>query len=365
MRERRKPRFRATPSRLEVNLRAIPVLAAGGWRLLSTREVPLVGAVPKDYLAYGVAKRAKIDGAGQDPLLIASSGFIAKKGRFSAAARECVTEEIISKIGAMLPVKMARSRLVRVPDGEHTSAGSRGAGDDVRFLSRDFVDREHYELRHGVELAAAYFDTTAEDVASTFGLGDKGKERDFYTVDNMLEILSIVYPDARNPGGPARLETGLAKMVAFDAFVGAPDRHAMNWGVLAPLESGGQALRFAPLFDTARGLFGDHSDADLLAKSAKLGRKCFLERYAERSRPILGIDGRRRVSHFELVAWIAQERCERLLPGIREVLGAVRLADIESMLQRRFRRIITQVRIGFIMELLEVRLARLAREIKR
>lgn len=365
MRKRRKPRFRATPSRHEVNLRAIPVLPAGGWRLLSTREVPLVGAVPKDYLAYGVAKRARVDRGEQDPLLLASSGFIAKKGRFSAAARECVTEEIISKIGALLPVKMARSWLVRVPAGGPTSGAKRGAGDDVRFLSRDFVDRDRYELRHGVELAAAYFDTTAEDVASTFGLGDKGKERDFYTVDNMLEILSAVYPDVQNRSGPSRLETGLAKMVAFDAFVGAPDRHAMNWGVLAPLESGGQAPRFAPLFDTARGLFGDHSDADLLTKSARSGRKRFLERYAERSRPILGIDGTSRVSHFELVAWIARERRERLLPGIREVLGAVRLADIEFMLQRRFRRIITQVRIGFIMELLEVRLARLAREIKR
>lgn len=365
VKERRKTRFRATPSRLEVNLRAIPVLPASGWRLLSAREVALAGAVPKDYLAYGLPRRWTNEEPEQDPLLIATSGFIAKKGRFSASARECVTEEVISKIGAMLPVKMAKSRLVRIPESGGLGTARRGKAHAVRFLSRDFVDRRRYELRHGMELAAAYFDTTAEDVASTFGLGDKGKERDFYTVDNVLEILNAVYPDVQNLGGPSRLETGLAKMLTFDAFVGAPDRHAMNWGVLAPVEPGGPGPRFAPLFDTARGLFGDHSDADLLAKSAKFGRKRFVERYAERSRPILGIDGGSRVSHFDLVAWIANERRDILLPGIREVLGAVRLADIEFMLQRRFRRIITQVRIGFIMELLEVRLTRLARAIKR
>lgn len=81
----------------------------------------LAGAVPKDYLAYGLPKRSKSEGSEQDPLLIATSGFIAKKGRFSAAERECVTEEIISKIGAMLPVKMAKSRLVRIPDGGEDS----------------------------------------------------------------------------------------------------------------------------------------------------------------------------------------------------------------------------------------------------
>ena len=46
---------------------------------------------PEELLAYG------------DPRSPGTLGYIAKKGRLKADARECVTEEIISKIGAMLP----------------------------------------------------------------------------------------------------------------------------------------------------------------------------------------------------------------------------------------------------------------------
>ncbi len=324
--------------------------------------------MPKDYLAYGLPKDWKGEEIARDRLLTASSGFIAKKGSLAAetdAARECVTEEIISKIGRMLPVKMAKSRLVRIPVVGDSGHARRGKKDDVRFLSRDFVDRRRYELQHGAELAGLFFGTTAADVESAFQLGDKRKEREFYTVDNVLDILNSVYPADGSSDGPSPFETGLAKMIAFDAFIGAPDRHPMNWGVLAPVASEDGAPRFSPLFDTARGLFREIPDAVLLAKSEREGRKRFLERYAEGSKPILDIGGGSGASHFDLVAWIAKEHPERLLPGIREVLKAVRLTDIEFMLQRRFRRIITQLRIGLILDLLEVRLVRLIAEIKR
>ena len=161
----RKDRFTTTPSRVEVNVRAIPLLPPNGWRLYTLEELPLVGAVPKNYLAYG------------DPRSPETLGYVAKKGRMKADARECVTEEIISKIGAMLPVEMARSKLVRI--SKH----------DVRFLSQNFV-----------------------------------------------------------------------------VHIGAPDRHGMNWGVLAPLVNSAP-VRFSPIYDTARGLFREYSDADLIKKS--------------------------------------------------------------------------------------------------
>ncbi len=86
---RRTERVTTTPSRIEVNIRAIPRLSPDGWKLHSlTEKIPisLVGAVPKNYLSYG------------DPRSPAVVGYIAKKGRQQAAARECVTEEIIKII---------------------------------------------------------------------------------------------------------------------------------------------------------------------------------------------------------------------------------------------------------------------------
>ncbi len=150
-----KKRYAATPNQIEVNVRAISILQKTGWRLLSLDEFPTVGTVPKNYLSYG------------NPELPGGFGYFAKKGRSQADARECVTEEIISKIGAILPLEIARSKLVRI------------AKNDVRFLSRNFVVRGQYELRHGIELVAQYFETNPDDVESVFNLQDKEAEQNF------------------------------------------------------------------------------------------------------------------------------------------------------------------------------------------
>lgn len=339
---RRKDRFTTTPSRVEVNVRAIPLLKPGGWRLLSVNEVPLVGTVPKDYLAYGAPRRSG-GSRRRNGLSLGNCGFIAKKGRFRADARECVTEEIISKIGAMLPVRMARSRLVRV------------ATNDVRFLSRDFVRVELEALRHGIELVAEYFDSTPEEVAATFRLADRGEEREFYTVGNVLTILEALYGEDSGP-----LAVDFVRMLAFDAFIGAPDRHGMNWGVLEPLDPGRTPVQFAPIFDTARGLFVNHSDAHLAQREEHLGPQ-FVERYARRSRPILSVGGAASQNHFGLVAGIAREHPD-LFPAMQAVFNAVSVPNIERMLQRRFRRIITQQRLRLIVDLLEFRIRRLREE---
>lgn len=154
----RKSRYTTTPSRVEVDIRAIRILPHSGWRLWSLKEFPIVGTVPKDYLAYG------------NPHLPGTLGYIAKRGRMRADARECVTEEIISKIGAMLPIEIARSKLVRIT--KH----------DVRFLSRNFVIREKHELLHGIELVARYFESNTSEVVTVFDLEDKEAEQSFYTI---------------------------------------------------------------------------------------------------------------------------------------------------------------------------------------
>jgi len=340
---RRKDRFTTTPSRVEVNVRAIPLLKPGGWRLLGVDEVPLVGTVPKGYLAYGAPRWTGAPGP-RDSLALGYCGYIAKMGRFKdVPARECVTEEIISKIGRMLPIRIARSRLVRV------------AKDDVRFLSRDFVHLEYEALRHGVELAATYFDSTPDEVTATFRLTDRKEERRFYTVGNVLTILKALYPEDSDV-----LAVDFVKMLAFDAFVGAPDRHHMNWGVLETLDPGGAPVRFAPIFDTARGLFVNHSDAALAQQVERKGLG-FVEEYARKSRPVLSVGGTVDQNHFGLVAGIARDH-PGLFPAMKTVFDAVSVPEIERMLQRRFRRIITQQRLKLIVELLDLRITKLREE---
>ena len=332
----RKARFTTTPSRIEVNVRAIPILPQRGWRLWNLKEFPIVGTVPKDYLAYG------------NPHLPGTLGYIAKKGRMKADARECVTEEIISKIGTMLPVEIACSKLVRI------------AKNDVRFLSRNFVVRGQYELRHGIELVAQYFESHPEEVISAFDLKDREAEQKFYTIDNILMILESLFPKEK-----ADLRKGFFKMIAFDAFIGTPDRHAMNWGVLAPLKSESEPVRYSPIFDTARGLFREYADVDLERRESRQGRNQFLENYAERSRPIFSTGRSLQENHFSLVRWIAGSCRDEDREAMCTVFDAVDIPSIEDMLQRRFRRIITQMRIGFIRDLLLLRIERLRKEVRK
>lgn len=86
----------------EVDVRAIAELKPGGWRLYPAEEWQIGGAAPKDYLAYG------------DPGDPRTARFIAKRPSHWGF-RECVTEEIISTIGRLLPLKVAKSMLVRLP----------------------------------------------------------------------------------------------------------------------------------------------------------------------------------------------------------------------------------------------------------
>ena len=230
---------------------------------------------------------------------------------------------------------------------------------DVRFLSRNFVKRGHYELLHGIEIVAKYFETNPREVEQAFELKDRRSEQRFYAISTVVTILNEVFPS-----NSSSLREGFFKMIAFDAFIGAPDRHAMNWGVLAPLTPDGGQVRFAPIFDTARGLFREISDADLQKKALEKGREKFLSIYAERSRPILGTGSDEKLNHFELVNWIFENVAEEDCAAMQSVFDAVDLCEIEHMLQRRFRRMITQDRIEFIRDLLSLRIQRIRREIR-
>jgi len=155
-----KKRYRATPTDLEVNVRAIRLLSPSGWKLYGVEKFSIGGTVEKNYLAYG------------DPHKSSTLAYIAKKPRTEGKERECVTEEIISKIGASLSLNIAKSKLARLSKS------------DVRFLSENFVMRGQYELFHGVELFARYFDVGTSELEAAFDLNSSEGERNLYTITN-------------------------------------------------------------------------------------------------------------------------------------------------------------------------------------
>ena len=286
------------------------------------------------YIAYGDLNRADCE------------AYFAKKGTRSGLYRDSVTEELISKIGQALPVRVAKSRLVRLPVGP-------GQPPDVRFMSRNFVRRGEQLLTHGLEIVAQYLNSQPDEVHSVFDLGDSRSEHRFYTVHHMVEVLRW---HCRRDDERAAVLNGFARMLAFDALVGAPDRHAMNWGLLIPRDNT-QPKEFAPLFDTARGMFRELTDDDLKKIERNGLRDEFNENYARRSRPVLGIGevGPKRCNHFELVQCALNDFPAELGITIGRFIRGVRVPEVEMVVRRGFRRIISTTRVSFILGLLRHR----------
>ena len=304
----------------------------------------LGGAAPKNYLAFG------------DPEVPGTVCFIAKRPAHWGP-RECVTEEIISRIGRLLPLRVAESRLVRLPP----RPGENPLDDpDIRFLSRNFL-RPGEELVHGQQLYAEFLGVTQPQFVEMFNLHDREEEAKLYTVESAEDVLCW---RAQSKECGERLVAAFARMLAFDALVGSPDRHAENWGIIQDPKHPDGAIRFAPVYDTARGLLGTHSE-DKLMRSAgakrSSNRRDFLEKYALGSKPVFTCQKRagERLSHFDLIEHIVRdERLARSMAGpVRHVISRFDRDAVARDLRDQVGRIITPLRMELILELLEHRVA--------
>ncbi|MCM2334358.1 MAG: HipA domain-containing protein, partial [Anaeromyxobacteraceae bacterium] len=279
-----------------------------------------------------------------------SVAYIAKQpGKYGY--RECVTEQMISRIGQMLPLRLAQSKLVRLTDDP--------AAPDVRFLSRSFLVRNKTSLKHGVELVADYVGTTQLELQEVFNLGDKAAESKFYTLETVMCVLEWW---GRTAEDKRALVEAFGRMLAFDAIIGAPDRHAENWGVIEHPNQPDAPRRLAPIYDTARGLFVDHRENKFLFAEARGDRDGYIARYAEKSRPVFGCaDEPKKVNHFDLIRYGLRRFGRPLWGPVSQMVSAYRTDAVETMLQKEFGRLISPLRMMYVTRLLKYRVARLQR----
>jgi hypothetical protein len=318
----------------DVNLKAIQVLP-GGFEVIGADKTSFGGDAPKSIIDYPA------------PDVLFAHAYIAKASR-KHGPRECVTEALISAIGIGLPVRLAKWRLAVVPGGEF--------GDpDVRFMSRYFLDTTRREiLTHGIELFAIAFGMEEKAVRREI---PRNAESEFYTVDLVEDVLTQT---GRTPQEQAALLDGLGRMLAFDALVGANDRHPRNWGVVQSAIDPNASYRFAPVFDTARGLFWNFSDAQLVKKTQDLGRERFIEKYAGESKPLIGVPGTGACNHFDLVHHIlSSDRGRPTARSVRSVINSFSMSVCEDTIHDRFGRLLSRYRLELIRDLLAFRNARL------
>lgn len=327
MSKKRRLRARHPVPAAEVNFRAVRLFRHSG-RLLGAEERQVGGANPKETLVIGDLDQPDVM-------------FIAKGAR--KWPRECVTEAMLSTIAKTLPISVAGFRLVRLPED------TRFAG--LRFMSRVFL-RPGEALVHGVELAAKWLDTDPEELLSVFALDDPNQERQFYSIETIVEVLRFI---GRDESERTRLVTDFGKMVVFDAFVGVQDRHAQNWGIIECTVDPRRPLRMAPLYDTARGLFVSHAEEKLAEIDTKEKRGWAIARYAEGSKPIFGCRRAPTVNHFQLVEHMVNDMPAHFLRSARQIVGSIDLEKIVRQLESIYARVVTERRLRLVEELLRYR----------
>lgn len=246
--------------------------------------------------------------------------YVAKLGgRFNDL--EVMTEYAIFLIGRSLGVQVADAKI----------ASFRGR---LRFLSRYFLDRSNSEeLVHGVQLFNALYD----DATVNAVLGNEASEQAFFTVQAVQDAFEAHYLEY-GPQVHRDLCRGFVRMLAHDALIGVQDRHHENWGLIVQRGRGGPPPRFAPLYDSARGLFGNATDGHIGQYFGPNGGM-LIDRYVERSRPLIGFAGlepsrgRTHLSHHQLLAAIF-ERHEETRPWIRSVVEAFDFDGVRRKLKR-------------------------------
>jgi hypothetical protein len=303
---------------------SVPRLRAGRYLV---DERPVGGDAPKDFIwIYRCQKGGvRLESWRTWPAYIAKVGH-----QFYPA--ESITEQLITRIGQICGLQIADSRLM-------LCAGQ------VRFLSRYFL-RGGEILNHGAEILGGYL----SDKEFVDGVAVERAEKDLFTFQVFCTALKVRFPGSDND-----IIRGFVRMIGFDALIGNQDRHFYNWGVITH-PTGASAPRFAPIYDTARGLFWNTPESGL----GKYFQDQSLIPYIRRAKPQIGWDGwdsnGGEISHFDLVGSVAAHdmRYWRWL----EELGKSAwnsLAACEGMIDAEFGDLLSEDRRELIKRCLRIR----------
>lgn len=259
--------------------------------LESVDFLSITGDAPKDFITdreYRPGHRGRRE---------RQVSYIAKVGS-KFYPNESITEQLITRIGQLYGLRIADSKL-------------RIVGEQVRFMSKYFLRRHSEQLTHGAEIYE--LSVGRENYAE---LADQKREREYFSFQMTLEAISNAFPTYEK-----NIVPGYVEMLSFDALIGHNDRHPYNWGVIVPI-SKGRALRFAPVFDTARALFWNKPDNKL---PQIITNPHSLEAYIRGCKPPICWDGEPNVDFFRLIGLIWN--------GYEEYRGNIEKILLESPLK--------------------------------
>jgi len=302
--------------------------ALSGFRAVTPADRQIGGTAPKWILQDTEANKT----------LIAKLG--AKNGRV-----EVLTELFNALLGKAIGYRMAECGLARLDE-------------NLYFVSRYFL-AESERLVHGSLMI--------EDVMNAPNETERvprrmAAEQAFYSLDFVREVFERFCGTAAHSAFD-----GFVQMLVFDALIGSQDRHAQNWGVIAPATGTGKAIRFAPIFDSAHTLLWDYSSAKLRAVN---WCDAALRQYVWRARPCIGPPNplpasRGHCNHFELVAHLLDHWPAETAGAIQKLGHNVRGVARELLERFPFNRCFCVRRKQLIAKILDVRHAEILRVYQR
>lgn len=249
---------------------------------------------------------------------------------------ESVNEYLFNQFGEKLGLNMAFSRLAIIKG-------------QLRFMSQYFLNPKKESLVHGAEIFAGY----VEDLKRIEEIEKDGLARKFFTFQFAEKAIKSVFPDDAK-----QILEDFVKMLVFDAITGNNDRHFYNWGVVKDIKRR-KCPKFAPIYDSARGLFWNHSEKKIEQwHDEKNLVQARIQKYSEESRPKIGWEELDDLNHFQLIEHLFNNR-----PEYQKIcLSLINDTNLDLMIQfleSNFNSYLTSKRMDLIKKCLLYRVDRL------
>jgi hypothetical protein len=288
----------------------------------------ITGDAPKDFVTdreYRPGHRARRE---------RRVSYIAKVGS-KFYPNESIVEQFITRIGQQFDLRIADSKL-------------RIINNQVRFMSKYFLNRHSEQLTHGAEIFELCLGK--ENYAE---LAEQKIEREYFSFQMAEEAIKEAFPSFEK-----KIIPGFVEMLTFDALIGHNDRHPYNWGVVVPI-SKKYAPYFSPVFDTARALFWNIPERRL---QKYFTNSASLEAYIKGCKPPLGWDSELNVDFFRLIGLIWSEYVP-YRGNIEKFLVELPLKETLEILDKEFGFLMSEERRMLIKKCLTLRQQYLCRSV--
>lgn len=308
--------------------KCVKSLRKGYWKELN---FSVGGDAPKNFIAiYDYERESSIRKSNDKTW----PRYIAKVGH-KWYPLESVNEYLFNRIGEVLGLNIASSKLML-------------ANKQLRFLSKYFLNKNE-SLEHGAQIFAGYM----EDKEWVEEIERDGLARSFFTFQFAEQAIKYSFPSEAD-----QIMQDFVKMLIFDAISGNNDRHFYNWGVIKHIENR-KIPTFAPIFDSARGLFWNDSESKLLKwlnEPKKIEER--IGKYAEGSKPKIGWDGINDLNHFDLVEKIFSTDT-RYKNICNELINSQQLQKVKNLITEDFVKFYSKERIELLIKCITYRFERL------